>query len=103
MSIDEKDLDDMLDVFNNETRKFTNKQIEDHHLFLVRLFALTYSIDIPFIKIYETKKTKEIIYRYFIAEKDGSYTKDAHIKQREVTIDFFTKYDYFLIYHPKYI
>ena len=49
------------------------------------------------------KKSKEIMYQYFIAEKDGSYTKDAHIKQREVTIDFFTKYDYFLIYHPKYI
>ena len=43
------------------------------------------------------------MHQYFIAEKDGSYTKDAHTKEREVTIDFFTKYDYFLIYHPKYI
>ena len=90
-------------IFNNrESQKFTGEQIEDH-LFLVWLFAVTYSIDIPFIEIYEIKKTKEIMYRYFIAEKNGSYTKDAYIKQQEVTIDFFKKYDYFLIYHPKYI
>ena len=81
MSIDKKDLDALLDVFDDETQKFTGEQIEDHHLFLVQLFAVTYSIDIPFIEIYETKKTKEIMYQYFIAKKDGSYTKDTHNKQ----------------------
>ena len=62
MSIDKKDLNALLDVLEDETQKFTEKQIEDHHLFLVRLFALTYSIAIPFIKIYEAQKTKEIMY-----------------------------------------
>ena len=103
MSLSNTEMDQVMRILDNSRRKFTNEQIEKYHRFLIRLFAVSYAIDIPYIEINFKEKNKTCQYSYFVAKGDGTYPTEVFNNQNTPFDEFPKDQKFCLFYHHRYV
>ena len=94
------EVSEIMDILHDNDSTFEEEKMQAYNRFLIRLFALTFSIDVPYCEV-SVDKDDNHYHNYFVCPSSGYYPTIISYEKSTHKIDNSMRdYRYCLIYHP---
>ena len=103
MLLNREEVSEITDILQDEHSSFEKDKMQAYNRFLVRLFALTFNIEVPYCEV-SVDKDGNHYHDYFVCSSMGYYPTIISYGKTTHNIDnSMREYRYCLIHHPSYI